>query len=263
MGKEDDVVPPKLAAERITLPRMGQWFEVIESKHEIQNPTSHDKITLLGDRLGLAPSAQLLDIASGQGGPALILARAFGCQVTCAERSAPFLSAATRRIQEAGVDQLVELVHSDGQDFAIEPDSYDAAMCLGASFIWGGIEQTATALSHGVRAGGHVAVGEVFWRRWPLPEGFEPGEDFDFATLEETAARFEKSGVELVTLIASSQDDWDRYESLHWHALAEWLEENPNDADAERFRELGRQERDMYLRWHRDLLGWAIFVGRP
>jgi hypothetical protein len=105
-------------------------------------------------------------------------------------------------------------------------------------------------------------VGEPYWRRWPLPGEFEPDEGYDFVTLAETVARFESAGVELVTLIASSQDDWDRYESLHWFALEEWLNANGDDADAERFREMGRGYRDAYLRWLRDLLGWAIFVGR-
>ena len=50
----------------------------------------------------------------------------------------------------------------------------------------------------------------------------EEGEDF--VTLPETVARIESTGLEVVNLIASSQDDWDRYESLHWLALAEWLD---------------------------------------
>ncbi len=40
------------------------------------------------------------------------------------------------------------------------------------------------------------------------------------------------------------------------------LAANPDHDDADRFREIGRAERDVYLRWHRDLLGWTIFVGR-
>ncbi len=68
--------------------------------------------------------------------------------------------------------------------------------------------------------------------------------------------------MELVTLIASSQDDWDHHESQHWLALEEWLHENPSDPDAQGFREMGMRYRDAYLRWHRDLLGWAILVGR-
>ncbi len=241
---------------------MTWWFEVVESKHDLQNPTSAEKILLLGESLELGSTSAVLDMASGRGGPAIMLARAFGCHITCVEQSEAFLIAARDGAKEAGVDELVDFVHSDAKRFPIQADRYDCALCLGASFIWGGLQETVAALAPSVRAGGFVAVGEPYWRSWPLPEGFEPDEDYDFVTLPETVARFESAEVELVTLIASSEDDWDRYESLHWLALEEWLRENPDDPDVDRFREMGRHYRDAYLQWQRDLLGWAIFVGR-
>jgi hypothetical protein len=84
----------------------------------------------------------------------------------------------------------------------------------------------------------------------------------DFVTLAQTVARFEAAGPRLVTVIASSQDHCDAYESLHWLALDEWLHAHADDPDAADFRRLGDEYRDRYLRWTRDLLGWAIFVGR-
>jgi hypothetical protein len=68
--------------------------------------------------------------------------------------------------------------------------------------------------------------------------------------------------VRVVSLIDSSLDDWDRYETLHWLALDDWLAANPSDPDAEEFRERGRRYREQYVGWQRDLLGWAIFVCR-
>lgn len=241
---------------------MAWWFDVVESKHELQNPTSSAKIQLLGKRMGLGPKSQVLDVGAGRGGPALILAQSFGCHVTCVEKSESFLTAAKQRIKEARVDGLIDFVHADAGDFPIEAERYDAALCFGASFIWNGLVETVAALHPGVRSGGFVAVGEPYWRTWPLPDGFEPEEGWDFVPLAETVERFEAGGVELITVIASSRDDWDRYESLHWIALDEWLHDNPDDPDAERFRDLGRRYRDTYLVWHRDLLGWAMFVGR-
>ena len=241
---------------------MPWWFEVVESKHELQNPTSADKVLLLGERLNLGPGSHVLDMGSGRGGPAVLLARTFGCRVTCVEKSEEFVAAARDRVSAAGVETLVELVQADGSRFPIESGRYDSALCLGASFIFGGLEETVVALASGVRTGGFVAVGEPYWRKWPLPDEFEPDEGYEFTTLSETAARFEADVVELVTMIASSRDDWDRYESLQWLTLAEWLHENPDAAQAGEFREMGRQYRDAYLRWLRELLGWAIFVGR-
>ena len=66
----------------------------------------------------------------------------------------------------------------------------------------------------------------------------------------------------VVSLIASSEDDWDRYESLQWQTLDRWLAANPDDPQAEEFRARGAADRDRYLRWERAVMGWAIFVCR-
>jgi Methyltransferase domain len=233
---------------------MTCWYAVTEAKHELQNPTSADKIRLLGERLGLGPGSRVLDIASGKSGPARILVDTFGCRITCVELAPEFVEVARARATDR-----IEVVEADAKDFRIEPGAYDAALCLGASFAYGGLVETVEALKP---AAPFVAVGEPYWRRWPLPAGFELEEGEDFVSLPQTVVRFESAGVEVVSLIASSEDDWDRYHTLHWLALAEWLEANPDDPQADEFRERGRHYKERYLRWIRDLMGWAIFVCR-
>jgi SAM-dependent methyltransferase len=241
---------------------MPWWYAVIESRHELQNPTSADKIRLLGERLGLGPSSRVLDVASGRGGPALILGETFGCSITCVEQADEFVAAARERARSAGLEELIEVVQADARSFRPEPGDYDAVLCLGASFVWDGLPGTLEALMPAARSGGFVAVGEPYWRRWPLPDGFEPEPGEDFVTLPETVERLEAGGLAFVGLVDSSLDDWDRYESLHWQTLEEWLHEHPDDPEAEDFRRLGRHHRERYLRRQRELLGWAIFVGR-
>jgi SAM-dependent methyltransferase len=239
------------------------WFHaVVERHHELQNPTSPEKIRLLGERLRLGAGARVLDVASGKGGPAVLLARTFGCRITCVERAEEFVAEARRRVRESGLDDLIELVHADGREFPLEHEGYDAALCLGASFVWDGLVGTLSALVPAVRPGGHLAIGEPYWRSRPLPAGFEPMPEEDFVTLAETVARFEGAGLEPVTLIDASLDDWDRYETLHWLAADEWLDEHRDDPDADEIRARAERYRRRYLRWTRDLLGWAIVAGR-
>jgi SAM-dependent methyltransferase len=241
---------------------MPWWYAVVQSRHELQNPTSAEKIRLLGERLGLADSSHVLDVGGGRGGPAILLARDFGYRITSVELSPEFAAAARARAREAGVGDLIEVVESDAREFQIEPAAYDAALCLGASFAFDGLVPTLQALARAVPPRGLIAVGEPYWRNWPLPEDYPLSEDEDFRPLPETVERFESAGVEVVSLIASSQDDWDRYESLQWQTLDDWLAANPEDPQAEEFRERGRRSRDRYLRWRRNLLDWAIFVCR-
>ena len=235
---------------------MPWWYAVVEAQHEVQNPTSPEKIRLLGERLGLGPSSRVLDIASGKGWPASILTDTFGCRITCVEQSREFASVARERASER-----IEVIEADANTYSFEPGTYDAALCLGATFVYGGLRKTIRALVPAVRPDGFVAVGEPYWRA-PVPEEVASEVRWDSVSLPDTVARAESEGVHVVSLIDSSYDDWDRYETLHWLALEEWLAANPEDAQAEEFRERGRAHREEYLRWQRDVLGWAIFVCR-
>jgi predicted O-methyltransferase YrrM len=239
------------------------WHAVVEARHELQNPTSPEKIRLLGARLGLEPGSHVLDVASGVGGPALLLAETFGCRLTCVERAPEFVAVARERIAAAGLEDRIELVEADAATY--ELDSYDAALCIGATFVYGGLVPTLERLS---AAAPLVAVGEPYWRAWPLPPETEredeprrTAED-EFLPLAATVERAESTGVRVVSLIASDEDDWDRYESLHWQTLDDWLAQNPDHPQAEEFRARGAAQRERYLRWERAFLGWAIFVCR-
>jgi SAM-dependent methyltransferase len=241
---------------------MTWWHAVVESEHELQNPTSPEKIRLLGERLGLGPDSHVLDIASGNGGPALLLAETFGCRLTCVERASEFVATARERTAAAGLEDRIEIVEADAATY--ELGRYDAALCIGATFAYGGLVPTLERLRPTAPL---LAVGEPYWREWPLPrppesEGEERTDEGEWLPLPATIARFESTGVRVVSLIASSEDDWDRYESLHWQTLDDWLALNPEHPQAEEFRARGAAERARYLAWERAVMGWAIFVCR-
>ncbi|TML89475.1 MAG: class I SAM-dependent methyltransferase [Actinobacteria bacterium] len=237
------------------------WYpEVAERDHDIQDPTSPEKIRELGERMRLGPESRVLDVACGRAGPAIVLASSFGCRIVGVERAEVFADAARRRVSEAGLGELVEIVTGDAAAFPLEPESWDAVLCLGASFVWVDLPGTIEALAPAARRGGHVVVGEPYWRK-PPPDDHPEGPE-TFVSLEQTVERFEQEGLPVVSLIAASQDDWDRYESLHWRAVEEWIAENPDHPEADDLREQGARYKQLYLRWNRDLLGWAIFAGR-
>ena len=234
---------------------MAWYFAVAERDHEIQNPTTPAKIRLLGEYLRLGPATHVLDVAAGKCGPAVIFAADFGCRITAIERAPEFVAAARDRIAAAGVGGRVELVEADAAEVDLGGGRYDVAMCLGASFVWAGLEGTITALTPTVRAGGAVVVGEPYWRRLPLPDGVDSQ---GFVPLAGTVGRFVAAGLTLETLTASSEDDWDRYESLHWRALEEYLAEHDDPELRARY----EHDREQYLHSWRGLMGWAIFIGR-
>ena len=238
-----------------------RYFVVAEALHALQNPTSVEKLVLLGERLGLEPDSRVLDIASGRGGPAVLLAETFGCSVRGVEISPDFHAIAVERAGAAGLVDRITFELGDAAAASLEPESYDAALCLGASFVYGSLADTVEALAPAVRPGGYVAVGEPYWRRLPLPDDYEDRGD-PWTTLEGTVTIFETSGLRVVSVIASSEDDWDRYETLHWQAVEGWLADNPDDPDAPEIRARHERHKGTYLRHGRELVGWAILVGR-
>jgi len=238
---------------------MPWFFAVAERDHDLQNPTSREKILQLGGYVRLDPGKRVLDVACGKCGPAILLAQAYGCRILGVEKSAEFADEGRQRVEAAGVSHLVEVVTSDAKDFPLEPGAFDVALCLGASFAYDGLESTLAALEPAVPSGGFVAVGEPYWREWPLPDGVD---DIGCVPLLETIARFTAAGLPLTGIIESSLDDWDRYESLHWRALEEWLAANPDDPDAPDIRDKYERFRASYLENERRLLAWAIFATR-
>ena len=239
---------------------IARYHVIAESAHEIQNPISKEKIVLLGERLGLGPESRVLDVASGRGGPALVLADAFGCEVHGIEVASEFHTVATERARGAGLPERVSFELADAARVELPDESYDAALCLGASFVYGSLADTVDALAPAVLPGGYVAVGEPYWRRLPLPEDYEDRDD-PWTTLDGTVDCFEASGLPVVYLIASSEDDWDRYEALHWQTVERWLAISGDDPEAPEIRARHERHRRTYLRHGRDLVGWAIFVG--
>ena len=239
---------------------MTWWHAVVEARHELQNPTAPEKICELGERLGLRPDSHVLDVAAGNGGPALLLAETFGCRLTCVERAPEFVATARERTAAAGLEERIDIVEADAATY--ELGRYDVALCLGATFVYGGFVPTLERLRPSAPL---LAVGEPYWRVWPLPSappGAERTDEGEWVPLAETVERAESAGVRVISLIASSEDDWDRYESLRWLALDEWLAANPDHPQAEEFRARGDAGRTRYLAWERALMGWAIFVGR-
>lgn len=228
-------------------------WQIAFRHHEIINVSSPDKIRTLGSRLGLDPATTVLDLACGTGGPAVILASAYGCRVTGVDHHEPFLQDARRRADAAGVGHLLDVVHQDGAEFMDAAATFDVALCLGAPWILGGFEATARRLHDVVPVGGHVAIGDLF-----LPEGMAPPASGEPASaLAERLQEMVAAELAPITILTASEDDWNTYTSLKWLSIEDWLAENPDHPDAPRHR-----ARPSLSDLAEHAFGWAIVAGR-
>src|SRR5436309_3381488 len=137
-----------------------------------------------------------------------VLAQEFGCRLTCVERAPEFVADAPRLVAEAGLEDRIELVEADGANF--ELGGYDATLCIGATFVYGGLVPTIERLRPTAPL---LAVGEPYWRTWPLPPVPElhgsslRTDEEEWRPLAETVERAESAGVRVGSLLASSEDD--------------------------------------------------------
>ena len=87
------------------------WLHAVaERDHALQNPTSPQKILRLGELMRLDSTSRVLDVACGRGGPALVLAEAFGCAIVGVERAAEFVHAARDRVAQAGLADRIHVI---------------------------------------------------------------------------------------------------------------------------------------------------------
>ena len=62
--------------------------------------------------------------------------------------------------------------------------------------------------------------------------------------------------------LASSEDDFDRYESLQWRAADRYARAHPGDPDLPDLLERVARGRHEYLTWGRATLGWSLYLFR-
>ena len=211
------------------LPRI---FTIRESSHRIHNPLTPDKLATLGQALHLAPGTRVLDLASGSGEMLCTWARDLKCTGTGVDISTLFTEQARARAVELGVADRVEFVHGDASGHVAD-EPVDLAACVGATWIGHGVAGTAELLARSLRPGGMMLIGEPYWRVTPPDEktalACHATSVADFLPLPDLIEQFGELGYDVVQMMLSDQEDWDRYTAAQWLNMRRWLDENPDD----------------------------------
>jgi SAM-dependent methyltransferase len=90
-----------------------------------------DELDRFVSRLQLRPSAHLLDVACGSGGPSLHVARRTGCRVVGVELYEEAVAEGARLAREAGLEEQVSFLQADASEtLPFEDGSFDAILCI-------------------------------------------------------------------------------------------------------------------------------------
>jgi SAM-dependent methyltransferase len=243
---------------------MDRWryFHISHTDHDILNPLSSAKMDELVELIGPLDGGRVLDIACGKAEPLTRIVERYDVSAAGVDLSPPFVAAARERVAERTPGADVEIVELDGASYDPGDDRFDVALCLGASWIWGGFEGTLKALAGFVRPGGLVVSGEPYWKQTPAEEYLKrEGLRADtFGTHAKNVQVGLDLGLNLEYALVSSDGDFDRYEALQWRATERFAVSHPADPDVADVLERCRSSRESYLGWGRDTLGWAVYV---
>ncbi|PPD58462.1 SAM-dependent methyltransferase [Dehalogenimonas etheniformans] len=242
-----------------------EFFDLMSISHrymEILNPSTPEKIIKLGKLLQLGRGSRVIDFGCGCAEHLTLWAEEFGIGGVGIDICEDFCDRARKKLALRGLSDKIEIVCSNGADYVFEEGAFDAATCIGATFIFGDYQKTVQILKRAVHQNGRLGIGETHWlSNWIDPEYAQKQTT---TNTESALARLTRDeGFELEYIIRASSDDWDRYISDSWYGFIRWLEENPMHPDYEQVQKYFRSDQDDYLRFQRQYMGWAMYCLAP
>lgn len=241
--------------------KTARYFAIREGDLRIVNPFSPAKLATLGRVIKLQPGWTLADFCSGRGEMLCTWARDHGITGHGVDISPFAVPLARQRAAELGVD--VTFAEGDAATFVAD-HPVDVASCIGATWIGGGVAGTIRILERSLKPGGMLLIGEPYWRLDPPDEETarrcHAERKSDFRALPDLVGHFGELGWDVVEMVLSNQDDWDRYTASHWLSIRRWLDANPADPLVPQLRAELDTDPAQYVRYRREYLGWGVFA---
>jgi ubiquinone/menaquinone biosynthesis C-methylase UbiE len=190
------------------------------------------------------------------------LAERFGVQGVGIDLSEEAIHEARRRPRAADLEWIVV----DAKSWQAEPESFDVAMCIGATHAFGlgagSYERAIQNLAPLVHAGGMLLLGEGYLKQ-PADSAYRAilG-DFppDEMTHSRNVAVARSHGLIPLSAWVSSEDEWDEFEWSHQREIEQAAVENPADDQLREKLIHRRQWIDAYLLWGRNTLGFGVYL---
>ena len=143
-----------------------EFFDLMSISHrnmEILNPSTSEKIIKLGKLLKLNKGSRVIDFGCGCAEPLTLWAEEFGITGIGIDISEDFCDRARKKLARRGLSDRIEIVCSNGADYVFEEGAFDAATCIGATFIFGSYQKTVQVLKRAVNRNGRLGIGETHW----------------------------------------------------------------------------------------------------
>jgi cyclopropane fatty-acyl-phospholipid synthase-like methyltransferase len=149
---------------------MDKWkyYDITHHRHLLCNPLNSEKFERLCQLLQLPRRTRVLDIACGKGEFLVRLAELYNITGIGVDLSPHCIRDCRAKHQQRVPNADVTFLEMDGAEYTpASYESFDVALCIGASWVYGGHRGTIQALKQMVKPDGLILVGEPFWLKEP------------------------------------------------------------------------------------------------
>lgn len=229
-------------------------------------PLSQERAVRLVGELAALGLGTVLDIGCGWGELMLrILAAAPQAVGTGVDTDGEDIRRARDAAAQRGLDRRARFIEGPAKDHLA---SADLIMSVGAYHALGTIPEALAKIREQVNPSGRVLSGAEYWERPPTQAELAnmwPGITADactnLATLVDQAIA---AGFRPLTIQTATRGEWEEFESGYAQDREEWLLAQPGHPRAAEVRDELDRTRNIWLRGHRDIFGFAyLTLGAP
>ncbi|GAA4081925.1 SAM-dependent methyltransferase [Nonomuraea soli] len=225
-------------------------------------PLSEERARHLVAELAKRAPATITDFGCGWGELLLRLLEAVpGATGLGIERHEPDLDRARRNAVARGLEGRASFTAGDA---AGHDTPSDLVLSVGAYQAFGTIPEALAVLRKLVAPGGRLLFAAEFWERVPDEERLArmwPGTTAaDCVELPELVDQAVAAGFRPLRVERATRGEWEAFESCFTAELEEWLLDNPGHAQADEVRAKADELRALWLRGHRDVMGFAYLI---
>ncbi|NRA66190.1 MAG: methyltransferase domain-containing protein [Pseudobacteriovorax sp.] len=237
---------------------------------EWDNPLGFNKLMRSIDLIPLQKGQKVIDFGSGNGRIPLLISEKYGTHSTLNELDSATLVNAKNLFESKGFENRVEYLEGEAEaqlghlNNMNKLSTFDLAMCLGSTHVFGGYAKTLAALKQCCKPNGYVMIADAFWKRPPpkeLRDQFWNAPEDDLITDHNTNI---ENGVsaDLVPLYATvaSDDDYNDYEWLNNLPVVSQLADRfPEKEAVEKYKKV-TYWLNGYNRLGRDYVGFGLYL---